>query len=47
MGYMTTILVVVDHFSKYTTFILVQKFGSTKEIVRMIFKHVKKILGRI
>lgn len=45
MGDMTAILVVVDHFSKYATFILMRKFSSTEEMVRMIFKHMVKYWG--
>lgn len=44
VGFLTTILFVVDWFSKYATFIAAQHV-STEETARLFFAHIVKYLG--
>ncbi|XP_039015947.1 uncharacterized protein LOC120146474 [Hibiscus syriacus] len=45
VGDLGSILVVVDRFSKYATFIPASKYCSAEETAKLVFKHVVKILG--
>ena len=42
---LSAILVVIDHFSKYATFILAPKYYSAKKIAQLFFKFVVKYWG--
>lgn len=45
VGDLSTILVIVDRFSKYTTFIPAPKYCSAEEAARLFFKHIVKYWG--
>ncbi|XP_039048982.1 uncharacterized protein LOC120189924 [Hibiscus syriacus] len=45
VGDLGSILVVVDKFSKYATFILASKYCSAEETAKLMFKHVVKYWG--
>ena len=44
-GDLTGILVIIDRFSKYATFVLVSKYYSTEETARLFFRNVVKYWG--
>ena len=45
VGDLGSILVVIDRFSKYVTFIPVQKYCTAEDTARLIFKNVVKYWG--